>query len=50
MFDCETHGLKMYGLGLFNNILVQLLSSLSGFIFFVFPSRRYILPLIFKLI
>ena len=40
MFDCGTQDLKMYELGLFNNIFVHLLSSSFGFIFFVFPSRR----------
>ena len=40
MFDCGTQGLKMYELGLFNNIFVQLLSSSFGSFFLVFPSRR----------
>ena len=40
MFDCGLQDLKMYELGLFNNIFVHLLSSSFGFIFFVFPSRR----------
>ena len=40
MFDCGTQDLKMNELGLFNNIFVQLLSSLFGSIFFVFPSRK----------
>ena len=40
MFDCGTQGLKMYELGLFNNIFGHLLSSSFGFIIFVFPSRR----------
>ena len=40
MFDCGTQDLKMYELGLFNDIFVHLLSSSFGFIFFVFPSRR----------
>ena len=40
MFDSEMQGLKMSELGLFNNIFVQLFSSLFGSIFFVFPSRK----------
>ena len=40
MFDCGTQGLKMYELGLFNNIFVQLLSSSFDSFFLVFPSRR----------
>ena len=41
MFDCGTQDLKMNELGLFNNIFVQLLSSLFGSIFFVFPSGKF---------
>ena len=40
MFDCGTQDLKMNELGPFNKIFVQLLSSLFGSIFFVFPSRK----------
>ena len=40
MFDSGMQGLKMSELGLFNNIFVQLFSSLFGSIFFVFPSRK----------
>ena len=40
MFDSGMQGLKMSELGLFNNIFVQLFSSLFDSIFFVFPSRK----------
>ena len=43
MFDCETQGLKMYELGLFNNIFVQLLSSSFGSFSF-FLVEGYLLP------
>ena len=49
MFDCETQGLKMYELGLFNNIFVQLLSSSFGSFSFSLV-EGYLLPLTFKLI
>ena len=40
MFDCAMQGLKMNELVLFTNIFVQLVSSLLGSFFFIFPSRR----------
>ena len=40
MFDCTMQGLKMNELVLFTNIFVQLVSSLLGSFFFIFPSRR----------
>ena len=40
MFDWGAQDLKMYELGLFNNIFVQLLSSSFRSFFLVFPSRR----------
>ena len=40
MFDSGMQGLKMSELGLFNNIFVQLFSSLFDSIFFVFPTRK----------
>ena len=44
MFDCAMQGLKMYELVLLINIFVQLVSSLLGSFFLIFPSRAYLLP------
>ena len=43
MFDCAMQGLKMYELVLFNNIFVQLFSSLFGSLWF-FLVDGYLLP------
>ena len=40
MFHCAVPGLKMNELVLFTNIFVQLVSSLLGSFFFIFPSRQ----------
>ena len=44
MFDCPMQGLKMNELVLLTNIFVQLVSSLFGYLFFIFLVDGYLLP------